>query len=1112
MDHIDPKFELDNHPETILIVEDDAALAYLIRKNLQRAGFHVVIASGGVEAIGHIHNQPPLLMLLDYRLPDMSGRQLIETLLEQDRTVPFVITTGHGDERVAVEMMKLGARDYLVKDADFLELLFSVVERLVRQLTTERRLAETEQQLQKSEQKYRNLFEYANDSIFIIDPSTGRILDANQNAARRLGYSQGELLQLRVEDIDMPQAAVRNDEIFQELLATGYIVFEHLHRRKDGTEMPVEISSRVIDLDGRRVFQSHVRDITERKRAEQKFRTRLRQQAVAAELGQQALTRLELSELMNQAVIRVAETLNVEYCTVLEFLAREDQLLVRAGVGWQSGTVGRVTVPTGTRSQAGYTLANHQPVVVEDLEQEARFGKTSLLSDHGVVSGLSVIIGGSGQALPFGVLAAHTVNRRAFAESDLHFLQAVANVLATAIERNRSEDEIRRANRELTVLNHVITASAAIIEPEMILHTACRELVLFFDVSHATAALLNEEKSGLVTVTDYNVEGTTVRPDEPMPVQDNPLIEHLFKYKSPLVVDDALKDPRFMAMRDWLPQRKIESLLLVPLVTEKEVVGCLELDSSRPHAFSYEYVNVAWSVADQIAGALARAQLSQTQRRLSTVIDQTADSVIITDVEGKIIYVNPAFERITGYSRAEAIGQNPRFLKSGKHAPDFYEEMWSTIGGGHVWRGRFSNRRKDGTIFIEDATISPVRAPNGEITNYVGVKRDVTRELELEQHYYQAQKMEAVGRLTGGIAHDFNNLLTGINGFVELMQFKLPADSPLQEMVGTIHRSGQRAADLVRQLMAFSRKQDIEPRVFDLNAVVSDLSKLLARLIGEDITLECSLAPNLWPLKADLSQIEQVVVNLVLNARDAMPNGGQITIRTSNQTLSETDVMLDPGTRPGDYVLLEISDTGIGMSEEVKLRIFEPFFTTKNKGRGTGLGLATSYGIIKQHGGCIWVDSEEGEGTTFKIYWPRSGTEIKDSPEKIQLQDLPGGTETILVVEDESGVRAIITAILKKQGYKVLEAGNGEEALALGRANCGELQLLLTDVVMPQMGGKRLADQLLVDCPGIKVLYISGYTDEAIAQYGVLKPDVSLIQKPFTSMSLAFKVREVLDS
>jgi signal transduction histidine kinase len=450
-------------------------------------------------------------------------------------------------------------------------------------------------------------------------------------------------------------------------------------------------------------------------------------------------------------------------------------------------------------------------------------------------------------------------------------------------------------------------------------------------------------------------------------------------------------------------------------------------------------------------------------------------------------------------------------LKSEHHDQAYYKEMWSTIASGQVWHSRIVNKKKDGTLYTEDTTITPVRDEQGKIVNYVATKRDITHELQLEEQYRQAQKMEAIGLLAGGIAHDFNNLLTAINGFAELSQMRLPPDSPIQKLVGNILHSGKRAADLVGQMLTFSRKQIIESIILDLNSVVADMEKMLRRVIGEHIRMETDLAPDLWPVEADPTQIEQIIVNLAVNARDAMPNGGWLTIETSNVFLDEDYAAGHLGVEPGEHVLLAISDTGFGMSDEVQARIFEPFFTTKEMGKGTGLGLATVYGIVKQSGGHIWVYSEPGQGTTFKIYLPCAVEAIATSFRDNQTNHLLRGTETILLVEDEPAVRELATLILQEQGYKVLEAANGQEALRLSQEHNEKIQLLLTDVVMPGMGGKELAEQLDQTRSDLKILFMSGYADSIIAHHGVLELDIPFMEKPFSSHTLTYKVREVLD-
>jgi PAS domain S-box-containing protein len=663
-------------------------------------------------------------------------------------------------------------------------------------------------------------------------------------------------------------------------------------------------------------------------------------------------------------------------------------------------------------------------------------------------------------------------------------------------KRKYAEEALHRRNRELTLLNQIIAASAADPEPEAILETACRELALAFDLPQAAAALLNEKKTEAVVVAEYSSIGSAQRLAEDRPsglneriaVKGNPSFQYLLRYKAPLVLEDARADPRLAPIQVLSGKDGIVSLLVTPLIIQGDVVGSLSLEALEPRHFSTEEIGLAWTVADQVAGALARARLAQTHQRLITAIEQSVENVIITDPAGTILYVNPAFEQTSGYSQAETVGQNPRILKSDQHDPAFYEELWATISAGQVWRGRFVNKKKDGALYIADTTISPVRDKGGVIINYVDVQRDVTRELELEEQYLQAQKMEAIGRLTAGVAHDFNNLLTSINGFAELIREQLEPDDPLTEMIDTVLGSGQRAAELTRQLLIFSRKQVVEPEILNLNAIVTGMDKLLRHTIGEHIEMETILAPDLWPVKIDPTQMEQVIVNLAVNARDAMPNGGRLIIETGNTVLDEDFMDTHLNAQPGDYVLLSITDSGSGMSEEVKAHIFEPFFTTKELDKGTGLGLAIIFGIVKQTGGTIWVYSEENVGTTFKIYLPRETEPMPTRRRVTQKAGLPVGSETILLVEDDAGVRGFAEHVLQQQGYTLLVAQNGQEALQLAKQYAGPIDLLLADIVMPGLNGTELAEQLAQQRPNMAVLFMSGYADRMVTR-GILEAD-----------------------
>jgi nitrogen-specific signal transduction histidine kinase len=389
------------------------------------------------------------------------------------------------------------------------------------------------------------------------------------------------------------------------------------------------------------------------------------------------------------------------------------------------------------------------------------------------------------------------------------------------------------------------------------------------------------------------------------------------------------------------------------------------------------------------------------------------------------------------------------------------------------------------------------------------VARDMTERRKLEDQFRQAQKLEAVGRLAGGVAHDFNNLLTVINGYADVLLAGLPPAAPTRDPLAAIRDAGERAAGLTSQLLAFSRKAIVEPKVLDLNEIIDQLARLLRRLVGEDVLLATALAPELSRVRADAGQLEQVILNLAVNARDAMPKGGRLTIETRNHLLRAGDAPEYADLPPGNYVQLAVSDTGVGMTDEVKAQIFEPFFTTKEQGKGTGLGLAMVYGAVKTHGGHISAYSEVGVGSTFKILLPAT-TEAPSGARTCEVRPAPRGAETVLVAEDDETVRKFTRLALETQGYAVLE-GVGAEALRVAARHSGPIHLLVTDVVMPQMGGRELAEVLRAAHPDLKVLYVSGYTDDAVVRHGIVEATDAFLQKPFTPLALARKVRSVLD-
>ena len=502
----------------------------------------------------------------------------------------------------------------------------------------------------------------------------------------------------------------------------------------------------------------------------------------------------------------------------------------------------------------------------------------------------------------------------------------------------------------------------------------------------------------------------------------------------------------------------------------------------------------------------------EDRRRLAAAVECAADAILVTDADWVVQYINPAFEKVTGYAREEVLGKKPDIFGVDGDNLRAYLAIRDKVRSGSPWKGRLKNRRKDGVDLEQDIVISPIRDPAGKVVNHVVAGRDITRESLLQKQAETAQRMEAVGTLAGGIAHDFNNALTGIIGFADLLRMRLGKEPKLRGDVDEILKCAERASTLTRQLLAFARRQVIDPVPLDLNTAIRDLSRLMKKVSGEQIEVRTRLAGGIPPIFADRGQIDQVLLNLCLNSRDAMPGGGEFLVSTDAVFL-EAERVEDQAVMPaGRYVLLAVADNGFGMDEATRKRAFEPYFTTKARGKGTGLGLSMVFGIVKQNGGFIFLDTRPGRGTTFRIYFPASmavSGEKEREPEKKE-PPVRGGTETILLAEDEEAIRSLAERSLREYGYDVVVARDGLEAVALCEAR-PEIAIAVLDVVMPRMGGKEAFDAMRRIRPALAALFTSGYSTDRIHESFVLLPGIEFLPKPYGPASLARRVREVLD-
>ena len=770
-----------------------------------------------------------------------------------------------------------------------------------------------------------------------------------------------------------------------------------------------------------------------------------------------AISTLDLDELLRVLLGRVVEVMRADAATIL--LADGAGLRVRASVGAVDLSNSTDVTQVG-EGFAGSVASRMKPVYVEDAAVDPLVADP-LIRERGARSMLGVPLKRNGTLI--GVLHVDWLTVRPYRDREVHLLEITAERCAAAIQNAQLYQERQSLGDVLEAsLNEIFIFDAQTLRFEYINASARRNLGYAMDAMRAM---------------------------------------------TPLDLKPEFSEAAFHEL--IAPLRRHEKEKIVFQTTHRRANGDLYPVEVRLQLVERGGKAVFLAVINDIT---ERKHAEAELRLQSAALNAAANIIVITDRDGTVEWVNPAFTALTGYLAGEATGKNLRDLvKSGVHDRAFYKDLWDTILAGQVWHGEMTNRRKDRSLYIVDQTITPVKDGGGVIDHFITIQRDLTEQKRLEAQFLQAQKMEVVGRLASGIAHDFNNLLTIINGTAELALTSMREDDPMRADCLQIHEAGDRAAKLTRQLLAFSRQQILKPEVLNLGTLVADLRGMLQRLIGEDIVLVVAGAKGAGSVMGDPGQIEQVVMNLAVNARDAMANGGTLTIETRDVDLDEADAAVHPSVRPGPHVLLAISDTGEGMDEVTRARIFEPFFTTKELGKGTGLGLSTVYGIVKQSGGSIWVNSELGKGTTFKIYLPRVAEvahKIRPAPTATSAH----GTETVLIVEDEEGVRHLAGLILQLAGYTVLTASNGAEALSRLERHDGFVHLVLTDMVMPGMTVRDLATQLKELHPRTKILYTSGYADDTILPHELFDKATHFISKPYAAAQLRRKVREVLDS
>ncbi|AFM24531.1 PAS domain S-box protein [Desulfomonile tiedjei] len=1030
------------------------------------------------------------------------------------------------------------------------------VRRILAHTAEARELAEST--LLESERRYRDLYENAPDMYVSVDATTSRVVGCNQTLSRMTGYSKEAIIGRPVLEIYHPDSREDACKAFQVFLAAGNVHNIELQLlRADGSTINVILNaSAVCDENGAiLISRSSLRDITDLKRAEEiileseKNHRLLIENLDAGVVVHAPDTRILLCNRVASEMLGVSSEKMIGKTS-----SDEDWMYVRedgSPLPPDEYPVNRVISTLepisncvvgmdrpGSNDRA-WGLVNAYPAINEknELEQvvvtfvditdrkraedaliqsENRF---RLLYEEAPVAYQS--LDEDGYLLQvnmtwlqlLGYTRSEVIGKR-FSDflnacSRDHFEEMFPEFKRAG---HISGVEYRMVCRDESIIDVSVDGRIVWTEDGKFRHSHC----VFQDITQrkkAERALLESEQKYRATFNTASVGIDLVAPQGTF-LEVNSTLSEFLGYAPEelqcLTVFDVTHPEdivRSKMLHEAMIQGKTEGYRLEKRFLRKDgstLWADVSVSALRDVDGTYR------ATVGVISDITQRKILEEARSRLAAAVEQAAETVEITDAQGTIVYVNPSFERTTGYSLQEVVGNNPRILKSGRHDNEFYRHMWDTITHGKTWTGHLINRRKEGTLFEEDVSISPVKADSGEITNYVAVKRDVTKEVSLQRQLLQAQKMEAIGTLAGGMAHDFNNILQVVLGFSELMlAAKSKEDSDYSDL-HKIHHAASSGADLVRNLLTLGRKVETKPIPMDLNNQVRTVKKLLQRTIPKMIGIKLDLAGDLMRMDADPGQIEQIIMNLAVNARDAMGEKGTLTLKTENIVLDEEYCRTYANTQPGQYVLLSVSDTGHGMGRETLQRIFEPFYTTKELGRGTGLGLSMVYGIVNQHGGHIRCESEIGLGSTFRVYFPAIKA-IEESPSGETDKVLALGTETILLVDDEEFVRDLGARILRKGGYTVLTAKNGLEALDVFKKESSRISLVILDLIMPEMGGKGCLKELLKIDDKTGILVASGSSADSTIKECFELGARGFVAKPFRLRELLREVRKILD-
>ncbi len=827
---------------------------------------------------------------------------------------------------------------------------------------------------------------------------------------------------------------------------------------------------------------------------------------------------LDMDQVLNNSLRAVIEFMHMDAGVIRLWNEQTQELSVIAHYGFSDYYIRETGKKRETGGHSsGKVALTKKPFIVENASTDSRLeGKRKLKLAEGMQSFALIPLLSKEKVMA--VMSIHSRSLRKFTDQEVRFLSSVGDQLGMAIDNAVLFLQIKQRNETLNALKSIEERINQSLELNQVMNDALAIMRNLLRVDAAHIRLLDEETGDLVLVAHQGYSPDEIQQFVVRRKRGEGTAYRIFMSKAPLVVENTA-----LQLRDkesFTAKTGITSFASIPLKAKDKIIGTLSIHNRTPHTFTSEDVEIISSVGNQLGLAIDNAwlhhNLVDSERRYRELFESNPHPMWVYDIESlRFLMVNNAAVSHYGYAREEFLGMTIAEIHPPEDVPPLLQTVQSLAEGfdaSGVWR----HRKRDGSVINVEIT--------SHALNFVGrrarvvLAHDITERKRSEEErerlqaqLLHAQKMEAVGRLAGGVAHDFNNMLGVILGHTELALERTAEAEPLRVHLEEIRKAGQRSADLTGQLLAFARKQTVAPTVLDLNDTLASMLKMLRRLIGEDVDLAWMPGAGLWPVRIDPAQIDQMLANLCINARDAIASVGKVTIETDNVVLDEAYCADHPGFSPGAYVMLAVSDDGSGMDKNVFDHLFEPFFTTKGVGQGTGLGLATVYGIVKQNDGFINVYSEPGRGTTFKIYLRACIGEAVPVPMRGPAQAIQSGTETILLVEDEEMLLELSKVMLEGLGYRVLTAGSPGAAIGLAETQAEEINLLITDVVLPEMSGRDLAERIRVIKPSLKCLFMSGYTANVIAHRGVLDEGVRFIQKPFSIKNLAAKVREALE-